>query len=473
MRIQSVVNLGKEYLILGIIMALVFVSIVCIGYFGIYKKLLKGDKKLKFFQLCWWAVFICYMIVVLGATMFSRVDMRGIGDISIFNSYKEAWINASAVAWRNIILNILLFVPFGFLLPIGKERFRVFWKTYLAGLSLTVTIELLQLILARGIFEVVDLFNNVLGTMIGFGCYAIVRLIVIVCKKGKIKVVSTLLLQLPLLFTISLFSTIYIVYEMQELGNLRCEYIAAYDKNKLDIVSDEKYSDRETTAMVYKVPIRSNDETRQMADEFFALMGTKVDESRIDLYDETAFYWSDGSYNMVIEYLGGTYEITDFDTIFSKDENGNKQVNEIYDASEETIREALGTYGISIPEGADYSNTKETGYQFELSQFKIGEKVYDGTLNCTYYDNGKIGKIRANILELEPYKNFDAISEIEAYERIKDGKFVCYGNQKREIQLGNVSLDYMIDSKGYFQPVYIFETKVDGVDSEIRIPAVE
>ena len=465
---QDVVNLGTGYLILGISIVLFLAVIVCIGYFGIYIKLLKGDKKLSLFNLCWWAVFICYMIVVLGATMFSRGNTWGGGVISFVYSYKDAWINASASAWRNIILNILLFVPFGFLLPIGKERFRVFWKAYLAGLSLTVAIELIQLILSRGIFEVADLFNNVLGTMIGFGCYAIVRQIVNVCKKGKIKVVSTLLLQLPLLFAIGLFITIYVVYEKQELGNLSCEYIVTYDKNKLNIVTDEKYSDRETTVMVYQVPIRSIDETRLMADELFTLMGTKIDESRTDHYDETAFYWADDKYNMVIEYLGGTYRITDFDTTFSWD-----RVNQIYDASEETIREALDTYGISIPEQADYSITNEMGYQFELNQFKMEDKIYDGILNCTYYDNGKLGSINNNILECEPYKNFDVISEIEAYERIKEGKFRYSRNQELEIQLGKVSLNYMIDSKGFYQPVYVFEANINGFDSEIKIPALD
>lgn len=473
MRMQDIVNLGKEYLILGISIVIVFAVIVCIGYFGIYKRLLKGDKKLNFFNLCWWAVFICYMVIVLGATMFSRGNMWGSGVISFFYSYKDAWINASIKAWRNIILNILLFVPLGFLLPIGKKRFRVFWKTYLVGLLLTVSIELFQLILSRGIFEVADLFNNVLGTMIGFGCYAIVRQVVSTCKKGKTKVVSTLLLQLPLLFAIGLFATIYIVYQKQELGNLQCEYITAYDKNKLNIVSEETYSDRKTTVMVYKVPIRSLDETRQMADKFFALMESKVDESRIDIYDETAFYWADDSYNMVIEYIGGTYRITDFDTTFSQDQNGNKQVNKIYEASEETIREALDTYGISIPEAANFSNTKETGYKFELNQLKIENKIYDGSLNCTYYDNGKFGSIEYRILECEPYKNFDVISEIEAYERIKEGEFAYSGNQKLEIQLGKVTLDYRIDSKGFYQPVYVFEAKIDGYNSEITIPAIE
>ena len=36
---------------------------------------------------------------------------------------------------RNIVLNILLFVPFGFLLPLGIRFFRRFWVTYLTGLD--------------------------------------------------------------------------------------------------------------------------------------------------------------------------------------------------------------------------------------------------------------------------------------------------------------------------------------------------
>ena len=65
----------------------------------------------------------------------------------------------SKAAWRNIILNICMFIPLGFLLPF-LDKFKIWWKNYLVGLATTLIIELLQLVTHRGIFEIDDIINN-------------------------------------------------------------------------------------------------------------------------------------------------------------------------------------------------------------------------------------------------------------------------------------------------------------------------
>ena len=125
---------------------------------------------------------IFYIFVVLSITLIRRSGFWNGQIISFFYSYKEAWISASETAWRNIILNILMFAPLGFWLPVGKKGFRTFWKPCLLGLGLTVVIECLQLFLSLGLFEVADIFNITLGTMIGFGFYKIVEYIVLLYK---------------------------------------------------------------------------------------------------------------------------------------------------------------------------------------------------------------------------------------------------------------------------------------------------
>ena len=45
---------------------------------------------------------------------------------------------------------------------------------YLASLSLSIMIELLQFILKRGLCETDDVIHNVLGAAIGFGIYCII-----------------------------------------------------------------------------------------------------------------------------------------------------------------------------------------------------------------------------------------------------------------------------------------------------------
>lgn len=74
---------------------------------------------------------------------------------------------------RIIVLNILLFVPFGYLLPVLWNKADRWWKTVLLGFALSLTVELLQLITRLGMFDVDDLINNTIGAGVGYLLYRI------------------------------------------------------------------------------------------------------------------------------------------------------------------------------------------------------------------------------------------------------------------------------------------------------------
>lgn len=69
--------------------------------------------------------------------------------------------------YRNSLLNVLLFVPLGFFLPVLWKRFRSFLWTGLFGLSFSLTIELLQLFTLRAT-DTNDLMTNTTGTILGW-----------------------------------------------------------------------------------------------------------------------------------------------------------------------------------------------------------------------------------------------------------------------------------------------------------------
>ena len=69
-------------------------------------------------------------------------------------------------------LNILLFVPFGYLLPLLWKRVDRWWKVVLCGFVLSLLIELTQLVTHLGMFDLDDLMNNSLGAFLGWGCDA-------------------------------------------------------------------------------------------------------------------------------------------------------------------------------------------------------------------------------------------------------------------------------------------------------------
>lgn len=66
----------------------------------------------------------------------------------------------------DFITNILVFIPFGFLVGMLASKYRTL-AAGLVGLFMSETIECSQLIWKRGTFDVDDLLNNTLGTAIG------------------------------------------------------------------------------------------------------------------------------------------------------------------------------------------------------------------------------------------------------------------------------------------------------------------
>ena len=69
---------------------------------------------------------------------------------------------------ENLAGNIAVFVPFGFLLPMGYEAVRKYLRTFLVGLVYILIIEVAQLICMLGAFDVDDIILNSIGISCGY-----------------------------------------------------------------------------------------------------------------------------------------------------------------------------------------------------------------------------------------------------------------------------------------------------------------
>ena len=80
----------------------------------------------------------------------------------------EAMMNGVHFFWfKQIFLNILLFVPFGVLFPMVSKRFNDPIITVAAGCLFSGTIEIMQYITGRGLTEVDDVITNTIGAAVG------------------------------------------------------------------------------------------------------------------------------------------------------------------------------------------------------------------------------------------------------------------------------------------------------------------
>lgn len=68
---------------------------------------------------------------------------------------------------RNTVLNIILFVPLGFLLPVIWKEYRSLRVIVFVGLGLSLLIEILQIFTFR-LTDVDDLITNTAGTVVGY-----------------------------------------------------------------------------------------------------------------------------------------------------------------------------------------------------------------------------------------------------------------------------------------------------------------
>lgn len=131
-----------------------------------------------------WSLLLEYVFLVLCSTVLCR-DARLEYDYELtpFWSY-PAYVNGRKDLLKEVLLNIVLFVPIGFLLS-GVMKGKRWLKVIVLSLTFSVCIELMQLVFKRGLCEVDDLIHNTLGAMIGFGCYWICEKITKTITKTK------------------------------------------------------------------------------------------------------------------------------------------------------------------------------------------------------------------------------------------------------------------------------------------------
>lgn len=84
-----------------------------------------------------------------------------------FWSYWRTFTQGDEGLGIQIVNNILLFIPFGFALPLNFLRFEKLRYTIVAAALLSLTVELIQGFTGLGLCEIDDVMGNTLGAGIG------------------------------------------------------------------------------------------------------------------------------------------------------------------------------------------------------------------------------------------------------------------------------------------------------------------
>lgn len=150
-------NIPMEYIIISFSVLCVVMAIGFIMYRGQrMKKFVMGALAIEYYFLV-----LCSTVICHTAPVSKRVELMP------FYNYVDIWNRVDFKRTvMEILLNVALFVPIGFLL--GGMVSKGFVKVLLIGCILSNLIELLQLATGRGLCETNDVIHNTVGCMVGY-----------------------------------------------------------------------------------------------------------------------------------------------------------------------------------------------------------------------------------------------------------------------------------------------------------------
>jgi len=177
--------LGSEFaLVLGIVLWIILRSSI------LFRRLRR--KRVQAFREIFINIFAFYLILIISLTLFpmsiiwegvireyhSNINLIPFLDIlNYFQHTDFSFAFKAKFLAKNLLGNLLLLVPIGILIPTLWIRMRDFKKTVIIGASISLTIELMQFLLAYiGLgwgraTDIDDLILNTFGVMIGYAIY--------------------------------------------------------------------------------------------------------------------------------------------------------------------------------------------------------------------------------------------------------------------------------------------------------------
>lgn len=101
--------------------------------------------------------------------MIIRIFRMGFDKGGTLRGLRRLWLYRHVLV--TILLNVLLFVPLGYMLPRCVEKIDTWVKAVIIGFLFSLAIESTQLVMKLGWFDASDLLHNTIGAGIGYWIY--------------------------------------------------------------------------------------------------------------------------------------------------------------------------------------------------------------------------------------------------------------------------------------------------------------
>ena len=133
---------------------------ICMSY-CVYKK------KINKIQAATILLMMVFLSIVFESTIFTRTVTVRQYKLQLFWSWREIISYHNTELLKEVLLNCIVLLPFGMLLPIVAGHKLAWYKALIVGVLVSAFIEVSQLVLMRGLFEWDDMIHNGLGCMAG------------------------------------------------------------------------------------------------------------------------------------------------------------------------------------------------------------------------------------------------------------------------------------------------------------------
>lgn len=403
-----------------------------------------------------------WAVVTIFATLMRQEFGYRRWNFHLFAMWREAWNQFTIQSWLNVMLNIVLFVPLGLLLPLLLPKFRKWYRTVLTGFGISLAIEMVQFAGVRGAFDVDDLFTNTLGTALG--CSIVLLILTVMEQKASWKKYCLAYLAVPVTL-VCVFACIFGAYGIKPYGNLPNSPVTKANLKGVQWELAFTPEDSPTTAQVYQAKRLDKAAGERFGEEFAQKVGTTFED--IDYYNDAIIFSNHSTGDFLnLNQRDGTWEYSIGEKTAPEFDESPLNINA------DDILKVLRGWELSVPDGVqssiESSDTDDFGtVKFTAQLVPVGDQLIYGTLSCTLNDkNGKtqMQRIQNNMIALSPYQEKTIVTPVQAIDEL------CRGNSfsgamlqdfaGTQIEILSCTLDWMVDTKGFYQPVYRIELQL-------------
>lgn len=400
-----------------------------------------------------------YALALEGVSFWYNVDsmhrFRAL-NLHLFLWIEDFVITGPVCLWQ-IVLNFCLYIPLGFILAmLYKKPARLKLPLIIAGVSLLN--ELLQYAFAMGSTDIDDLAANTLGGVWGIALY---YLAVKLREKKKPDIKLGLSVAAPFIAV----AAVAVCYIIKPLGYIEADFNTKGISVHSVYLSSVNEEDFQSEAGVYIAPHYNMKALEKRTAQIFSGFGETENEKRRDKYDNLlvsygtnpSYYtwcWDDGRFMFVTMEHGIEMNYPDEPMI-------------------DRVRLIIKDCGLELPEEFCHDDL-----QIEFDEYTINyrfvpykDHIYAGELMWVA-DDDTLYELKSDVMVLNSANKTQKLAFETFCENLQNGNFRCAGLQGKEVRslsCEDCRLEYELDTKGYYRPLYRLHCLADGEEVIVQM----